>query len=288
MAERSTLEGTRVLTLAVNLPGPVAAWRLAELGARVVKIEPLSGDPLAFAQPDLYRHLHEKVDVRPADLKSPDGQKALQSLLAETDVLLTSSRLAALDRLGLGWPALGEAFPRLCHVAIVGNAPPREQHPGHDLTYQAQNGLIAPPAMPRSLYADLGGAMEAVLAAMGLLYRRLQAAADGAPGLPAERRRAVVPLEGAAKYFAMTVQWGLTNPGGGLGGALPQYNLYQAKSGWVAIAALEPHFWARFQAELGLQNPSQAELELIFQKRTAQEWQEWAEQNDLPIVAVST
>jgi crotonobetainyl-CoA:carnitine CoA-transferase CaiB-like acyl-CoA transferase len=288
MAERSTLQGGRVLTLAVNLPGPVAAHRLAELGARVVKIEPVSGDPLAFAQPDLYRHLHAKVEVRAADLKSPDGQGELRALLAETDVLLTSSRLAALDRLGLGWPALGEAFPRLCHVAIVGNAPPREQHPGHDLTYQAQHGLIAPPAMPRSLYADLGGAMEAVLAALGLLYGRLQAEMAGESGLPPERRRAVVPLEDAAKYFAMTVQWGLTSPSGVLGGALPQYNLYQAKEGWIAIAALEPHFWTRFQAELGLQNPSRVELELIFQKRSAQEWQQWAEQNDLPIVAVCT
>lgn len=288
MSNSAPLEGTRVVSLAINLPGPVAAYRLARLGATVVKIEPTTGDPLAYAQPDLYRHLHEGIDVQRVDLKSEDGQSSLHDILASTDVLLTSSRLAALDRLGLGWPSLGERHPRLCHIAIVGSAPPRENHPGHDLTYQAQVGLVGPPAMPRSLFADLGGALEATLAAVTLLYQRQKASADGLGGRSCEGRRVLVPLEGAAEFFAMTVRWGLTTPGGGLGGGLPQYNVYRAKDGWVAIAALEPHFWTRFQSELGLDNPSQSEMELVFQERAAADWQSWAEEKDLPIVAVCT
>lgn len=276
-----TLVGTRVLSLAVNLPGPVAAHRLAALGATVLKFEPLTGDPLEFAHAGLYQHLHDKIEIQKLDLKSEDGRDALQRALAETDLLLTSSRLAALDRLGLSWPALGEKFPALCHVAIIGNNPPREQHPGHDLTYQAQRGLVKPPSMPRSLFADLGGSLEAVEAGLALLFRRLRE-----PALAPEDRRALVALESAADFFALCVRWGLTSEGGVLGGGLPQYNLYETKSGWIAIAALEPHFWSRLQLELGLNVPTRTELEVVFRSRSAGEWQAWAEQKDLPIVSV--
>src|SRR5690606_852096 len=142
---------------------------------------------------------------------SDEGKMLLEKTLAETDLLLTSSRLAALDRLGLGCPALGERYPRICHVAIVGSPPPREHHPGHDLTYQAQTGLLAPPNMPRSLFADMGGAMDAVQAALGLL---LQCEKKGFGD--ASSRRAIVPLEDAASHFAQPIEWGLTSPGGWL------------------------------------------------------------------------
>lgn len=276
-----TLEGTRVVTLALNLPGPVAAHRLAELGATIVKVEPTTGDPLELANPALYRHLHEKIEVHRHDLKSPDGRAALDRLLADSDVLLTSSRLAALQRLGLDWPELGRRYKRLCHVAIIGNEPPREQHPGHDLTYQAQKGLVVPPAMPRSLFADLGGSLEAVQACLALLYHRFRCR-----DLPPETRQSLVTLESAAEFFSLCVRWGLTTQTGVLGGALPQYNLYETSDGWIAIAALEPHFWTRLQVELGLDSPTRAELELVFQSRSAQQWQAWAEEKDLPIVAV--
>jgi crotonobetainyl-CoA:carnitine CoA-transferase CaiB-like acyl-CoA transferase len=275
------LAGVRVLTLAINLPGPVAAARMRDLGAQVVKIEPTTGDPMAFAHPGAYAELHQGVDVRQADLKSSAGREMLHDLLGETDLLLTSSRLAALERLGLDWPALGDRCPRLCWAAIVGYPPPDEHHPGHDLTYQARNGLVAPPAMPLSALADLGGATEAVLAGVALLYVRATR-----PDAPSDARRALVPLSDAASHFAMTWRWGLTAPGGVLGGALPQYNIYECRVGWIALAALEPHFWARLQQLLEIDNPTQDQLAQVFRNKSADEWQIWAETNDLPLVAV--
>jgi hypothetical protein len=78
---------------------------------------------------------------------------------------------------------------------------------------------------------------------------------------------------------------GLTAPGGALGGGAPRYGVYRAKVGRVAVAALEPHFEARLYAELGLapgEDPSPRFLE-----RAAGEWERWARERDLPIVAVA-
>ncbi len=90
-----------ILTLAANVPGPVAAARLRDLGARVIKVEPPFGDPLAVAGADWYADLHRDVDVRVLDLKDTVDRGELDRLLAQADLLLTSNRPSALARLGL-------------------------------------------------------------------------------------------------------------------------------------------------------------------------------------------
>jgi len=64
------------------------------------------------------------------------------------------------------------------------------------------------------------------------------------------------------------------------------YGFYQASDGWVAIAALEPHFAERMLSELGLKKAERAEIERIFLQRGAAEWENWAAERDLPLVAV--
>ena len=144
------LAGLKIVSLAVNLPGPVAVARLRDLGARVTKVEPPDGDPLARGCPPWYQALHENVAVLPLDLKDPAAREQLFAQLGDADLLLTSSRPSALERLGLGWSELHSRFPRLCQVAIIGHVPPHEEQPGHDLTYQASLGLVDPPHMPRA------------------------------------------------------------------------------------------------------------------------------------------
>src|SRR3954468_3289168 len=95
------LHGIRVLTLAVNVPGPVAAARLAALGADVTKVEPPSGDPLARGCPDWYAELTPGQRIVRLDLKEARERAMLDDLLAEADLLLTATRRAALDRLNL-------------------------------------------------------------------------------------------------------------------------------------------------------------------------------------------
>ena len=100
------MAGVRVVSLAVNLPGPLTAARYVELGAHVTKIVPPGGDPLAWVSPRWHDALKEDQDVLTLDLKSGDAQAELAQLLGRTDLLLTATRPAALERLGLGWATL--------------------------------------------------------------------------------------------------------------------------------------------------------------------------------------
>ena len=272
------LQGTRLVTLAVNVPGPVAAARLRELGASVVKIEPPAGDPLAGANPEWYRELARGQEVVSLDLKAAEDRARLDEYLEEADLLLSSSRSLVLSRLGLSWEALHERHPGLSQVAIVGYPAPDENVPGHDLTYQASLGLLTPPDLPRTLLADLAGAEKAVSAALALLVERLR----GGEGSYAE-----VSLAEAAEAMSAPLFYGLTVPGGGLGGGAPEYNLYRSRDGWVALAALEPHFRQRVYEELGLENPGYQHLASVFLSRSAKEWEVWAAERDLPLAAVS-
>jgi crotonobetainyl-CoA:carnitine CoA-transferase CaiB-like acyl-CoA transferase len=271
------LDNIRVLTLAINLPGPLAAARLRQLGAAVTKVEPPAGDPLAQAHPDWYRELHRGLEVVRLDLKDTGGRARLDAWLGEADLLLTANRPAALRRLGLAWAVLHAGYPRLCQVALVGEPAPAEDAPGHDLTYQARAGLLTPPHLPRACVADLAGAQEVVGAALALLLARER----GHGG-----QHAAVSLARAAEWFAEPLRRGLTAPGGILGGGLPGYQLYRAQDGWVALAALEPHFQQTLLAELGLVCASREEFQRAFLTRTAGEWERWAAQRDVPLAAV--
>lgn len=271
------LQGFRVLSLALNLPGPLAAARLVQLGAVVVKVEPPEGDPLHHVRPEWYRALHEGIEVRALNLKEAAAHARLHELLGQTDLLLTAMRRSALARLGLSWPELHARYPRLVQVAIVGYPPPHEDRPGHDLTYQAHFGLLIPPHLPRALLADMGGAEEAVQAALVLLLARERG--QGSHSL-------TLSLAGAASRFAVALRHGLTAPGHELGGGLPAYGLYETAEGWIALAALEAHFGQRLCQELGLTAPERARLATIFRTRTARQWEEWAAERDLPIAAV--
>ena len=107
------LQGIRVLSLALNLPGPAALMRCRQMGATCVKLEPPSGDPMAVYNAAAYAQMHEGVKVIAADLKSDEGRKTLHRELARTDVLLTSFRPSALAKLGLEWKQLHKLYPAL-------------------------------------------------------------------------------------------------------------------------------------------------------------------------------
>ena len=238
-----TLEGLRVLSLALNLPGPAALMRCRAMGATCVKIEPPSGDPMGHYNQPAYAQLHEGVKVLAADLKTEEGQQVLHRELARTDVLLTSFRPSALAKLGLEWKDLHTRYPSLCQVAIVGSPGARAEEPGHDLTYLAGNGLVTGLDLPATLYADMGGSLmasEAVLQAALLRAERYAGTGEPHPrGVLLE-----VALSDAAGYLALPRKWGLTQPTGSVGGAHAGYRVYPCKDGRVAVAALEPHFAA--------------------------------------------
>ncbi len=255
------LKGIRILSLALNLPGPAAFWRCRQMGATCVKLEPPApaflppgtpGDPMGYYNKSTYAQLHEGMRVMTADLKTEKGQKALHRELAKTDVLLTSFRPSALTKLKLEWKSLHKLYPALSQVAIVGAPGARAEEPGHDLTYLADNGLVTGLDLPPTLYADMGGSLmasEAVLKAVMVQKSK-------GKGVFLE-----VALADAAGYLALPRTWGLTRPpgangkndiGGSVGGGHAGYRVYPCKDGRVAVAALEPHFAASLCAAAGV------------------------------------
>lgn len=264
------LHGVRIVSLAQNVPGPVAVARLVGEGARALKIEPPQGDPLSDMSPAWYGELHRRVTIQRVDLKAARGRAVLDSLLAKADLLVTSQRPAALERLGLDAAVVGRAHPHLRVVRIVGDLRAADE-PGHDLTYQAKAGLLGA-GMPRTLLADLFGAERVVSAALLLLRHPA----------PAE---ALVGLRDALDTATALVRHGLTLPDGLLGGAFPAYRVYECRTGRVAVAALEPHFRERLYGALRL--PMDSDLTGVMRTRTAAGWQRWARRHDLPIVPVA-
>jgi crotonobetainyl-CoA:carnitine CoA-transferase CaiB-like acyl-CoA transferase len=250
------LKGVRILSLALNLPGPAALMRCQAMGATCVKLEPpahpiapagASGDPMALYARNAYDAMHQGVKSLSADLKTEKGRKVLQRELEKADVLITSFRPSALTKLGLGWKELHKAYPQLSMVAIVGAPGARAEEPGHDLTYMAENDLVTGLDLPASLYADMGGSL---IVSEAVLQTRLQQLQKG------KSVRLEVALSDAAAYLGLPRAWGLTTPGAAVGGAHAGYRVYACKDGRVAMAALEPHFAAALAQAAGLADAS--------------------------------
>lgn len=275
------LRGLRILSLALNLPGPAALMRCRRMGAACRKIEPPTGDPMGHYNAAAYAELHEGVLVLAADLKTDAGRQALHEELARCDVLLTSFRPSALAKLGLAWDELHARHPGVSQVAIVGAPGARAEEPGHDLTYLAEQGLVPGLDLPATLYADMGGSLMAAEAVLQAALRR-----------PAEGLYLEVALSAAAGYLALPRRWGLTQPAGAVGGAHAGYRVYPCRDGRVAVAALEPHFAAGLCAAAGVPHEgmqtllaaaTQAAVAAFFATRTRAQLDRLAAERDLPL-----
>ena len=272
----SPLAGIRIVCLAINLPGPIAAMRLASLGATVTKVEPPTGDPVELVSSEWYSRICAELRVVRLDLKSEDGRVALDAVLDDAHALITSFRPSALARLGLDWESVSTRHPNLAQVAIVGYPGDAADQPGHDLTYQADSGLLAGLEMPRAQFADLAGAERAVSQTLAALLDQT---------LHGRSTYREVSLAVAASELGESSRIGVSGPSGVLGGALATYRIYATSDGHIALAALEPHFQARLanalDADLTLERLTQ-----VFLGRTTSEWIAWAKANDLPLAAV--
>ena len=288
MSSTKPLRGVRILSLALNLPGPAALMRLAQMGARCTKINPPAGDPMQHYTPDGYALMHQGVAHKTLDLKSEAGQAALHKLLIQTDVLLTSFRPSALNKLGLGWKALHKRYPALSLIEVVGAPGPLAEIPGHDLTYQAEVGLVNGMDLPPSLFADMGGALMASEATLKAVLS-LKTTGKGS--------RHEVALSEAAAWLALPRQLRMTTPDGAVGGAHAGYRVYACKNGRVAVAALEPHFALSLckAAGLPLAHPvkdlfkpeTHKAIAAFLASKTRQQLDKLAQAQDIPLLTMS-
>jgi alpha-methylacyl-CoA racemase len=263
------LEGVRVLDLTRLLPGPLATLALADLGARVDKLEdPGPGDYLRHMPPQrdgtngAFLALNRDKRAGVLDLKNPSGAAAFLRLIRAYDVVIESFRPGVLARLGLGYDALRAANPRLivCAITGYGQDGPLVDRAGHDINYLARAGVLgvtgpadAPPALSGAQVADVaGGSLWAVSAILAALFAR-ERTGEGRV-LDVSMCEGAMPL--AAFAFGSVLAEG-KGPARGehfLDGGIAPYNTYRTRDGkHVSLGALEPKFWTKFCRAVGLE-----------------------------------
>lgn len=254
-AVRPPLDGLVVVDFSELLPGPFFTQNLAELGARVVKVErPPHGDNVRRMGPGVFEAVNRGKESLLADLKDEAQRAEVRALVATADVVVESYRPGVMARLGLDAASLCAKFPRLVYVSLsgYGQQGPWAGLPGHDINYLGAAGVLAVSGVPGGgpaqsfglPVADLCGAMYALSATLAALMQRQHtgrgqhldvALADCAlhwmnARLGAWHSAGADTLE--AQREATLVKAG--------------YGAFRCRDGrHVSVAALEDHFWAR-------------------------------------------
>lgn len=299
------LAGIEVVEIASIGPGPFAAMVLADLGASVTRVERKGGGPAIVPDDVMLRGRAASIAI---DLKDPDGLEVLLRLVARADVLIEGFRPGVMERLGAGPDECFPRNPRLVYGRITGwgQQGPRAHTAGHDLDYIAVAGALhpigppdAPPPPPLNLVADFGGGgMLLVAGVLAALVERIGS----------DRGQVVdaAMVDGSALLMAMfhgLAAGGLWTEDRGsnlLDGGAPFYRCYPtADGGFMAVGALEPHFYAALLDGLDLTGedlPGQydrrewprlaARFEEVFVTKTRAEWAEVFDGTDACVVPV--
>lgn len=316
-----TFDGVTVLDLTQLLPGPFCTMLLADLGARVIKVEPPHGGdwtrwtpPMVVDGPRGYgaffEALHRGKEGIAIDLKSPFGQDVLERLVNRADVIVEGFRPGVLERLGLDPSALLARRPEaiVARVTGYGGSGERARRAGHDLNFLAYAGVLgatgpaeARPGISGVQIADLaGGALYAAFAIASALFRRERTGRGGVLD--------IAMAEGALSLAAPALRVAARSTdraGRGrdlLTGGVPSYDVYETADGrWLAIGALEPVFWARACEVLGcpelvgdgLATGERAEavreaVAVVVRRRTAHEWRDAFDAVDACVEVVRT
>jgi len=274
------LEGRRVLDLSRYLPGPWLTRVLCDLGAEVLKVEPPGGDGLRHLPPlqdgvgKAYMALNAGKKVIELNLKSSEDRDALLDLVEDSDVLVESYRPGKLAKLGLGAEHLHQRNPKLvvCSVSGYGQA---SQRAGHDLNYAARAGVLGlfgphdgPPQVPGVQIADIGGALHGVIGVLAALMEGCGRHLD------ISIARSTLPFAVMALAGDAGVRGRSMFTGGAAG-----CQVYETRDGgYMALAALESHFFARFCELAGIpqcspwSEESIPTLREVFLSRTREEW----------------
>lgn len=256
------LDGITVVDFSELLPGPFFTQCLAEMGARVIKVErPPGGDNVRHLGPGIFEAVNRGKHSRLADLKDPQQREQVRALVAGADVLVESYRPGTLARLGFDATSLCAEFPRLIYVSLsgYGQQGPWANLPGHDINYLGAAGIVAvsgeaggAPALGIGLpVADLCGAMYALSSTLAALFQRTHTGCG---------QHLDVALADCAAHW-MNPRLGIWQAVGAtsieaqrtVALVKPAYGAFACRDGrYLTVAALEDHFWVRLCEALNL------------------------------------
>ena len=313
MTPMGKLAGITVLDLTQFLPGPMMTMMLADQGARVIKIEPVGGDPARTMAPHLAGHsvwfanCNRGKESRTLDLKSDAGRTALTTLVGEADVFVEGFRPGVMSRLGFDYVAV-RALKRdivYCSISAFGQDGALAHHPAHDMAVQALAGFLSvndgadgAPVVPGVPSADMAAALTALAGVlMALLGRERTGKGDY---IDCAMFDALLPW---SIHIAGEAIAGGTSPRSAsqrsLGGAA-LYQVYRAADGrHLALAGREPKFAATLlraldrpdliehaAREAGEQDELIAFLAETFAQKPLAEWIAWFAGKDIAFAPV--
>ncbi|MBE0529401.1 MAG: CoA transferase [Rhodospirillales bacterium] len=257
------LNGITVVDLTRVLAGPYCTMVLSDLGARVIKVEPPGGDdsrhygPFVDGESAYFASLNRGKESIELDLKSDVDRALFERLLAKADVVVENFRPGTMARLGYGWEALHERFPRLIYAAVsgFGHSGPYSQRPAYDLVAQAMGGIMSltgepgrPPARVGTSIGDITAGLFTTIGITAALHQR-QMTGQGMMIDVAMLDGQVAVLENAlARYFA-TGQ--VPGPMGTRHPSITPFEAFSAADGYIVVAAGNDALFARLCQAVG-------------------------------------
>ncbi len=284
----AALHQLKVIEMAGIGPCPLAGQLLADLGAEVIVIDRVSTP----ADPTEINRRHKRSIA--LNLKSPEGLKAAQQLIAQADVLIEGFRPGVMEKLGLGPDVCLSVNPKLIYGRMTGwgQTGPLAQTAGHDLNYLAITGALhpigaadQPPVPPLNLAADYGGGtMFLLLGILAALYER-NTSGQGQV-IDAAMVDGVPAMMGLLHTWFARQWWTTERESNFLDGGAPFYRCYTtADNKYLSVAPLEPHFFKELLAKAGIPAEHHAsqyhkdnwpersqEYATIFRQKTLAEW----------------
>ena len=254
------LAGITVLDLTRVLSGPYCTMLLADMGARVIKVEqPGKGDdtrawgpPFLAGESTYFLSINRNKESLTLDFKAPAGRAVLDTLVARADVLVENFRPGTLARQGLDYAALAQAHPRLIYASLsgYGHTGPRAAEPGYDAVLQGEGGLMSITGPPDGPACRLGVAVADIVtgmfAAQGVLLALLAREQTGRG-----QHVDVAMLDSVAAL--LTYQAGIvfatgTSPGrlGNRHPSIAPYDTFETADGPLVLAVGNDDQWGRF------------------------------------------
>ena len=254
MPEKGPLSGITVIDLTRVLAGPYCTMMLADLGARVIKVEtPDGGDDARHFGPFVdtpdggksayFMSLNRGKESIALDLKSAADKDILERLLATADILVENFRPGTMEKLGFGWHRLHQTYPRLIYAAAsgFGHSGPYSKRPAYDLVVQGMGGVMSltghPGGEPTRVGTSIGDITAGLFTTVGInaaLYHR-QSSGAGMKIDVAMLDCQVAILENAIARYAATGE--IPGPIGARHPSITPFDAFKAADGYLIIAA---------------------------------------------------
>lgn len=256
---RGPLADLLIVDLSRVLAGPYATMVLADLGARVIKIEqPGKGDDSRHIGPfndkgqsAYFSSINRGKQSIALDLKAPDDRCVFEALLERADVVVENFRPGVMDKLGYGWPALHARCPRLIYAAAsgFGHTGPDRDKPAYDMVVQAMGGIMSitghpggPPTRVGTSVGDITAGLFTVVGILSAVHHRA-ATGEGMFVDVAMLDGQIAILENAIARYAVT---GVApGPLGARHPSITPFAAYACADGHVVIAAGNDMLWQR-------------------------------------------